>query len=103
MSEEVCHIILTFSNTYLKLTHDYIQTGAQALAGEEECNGVKLFPAVGNERKITGRGNSIIIYDPNTPMNAPPYWEHYSTTVDATGTISARYRVRVIEAFVQQG
>jgi hypothetical protein len=79
----------------------YIQTGAQALAGEEEYIGVKLFPAVGDERKITGRGKSIIVYDPNAPMNTPPYWEHHSATMDATGTVPAGYKVRVIGAFVK--
>jgi len=101
MSGEVCHIILTLSNIYLKLTHDYIQTGAQALAGEEEYVGVKLFPSVSEERKVTGRGKSIIIYDPKAPMDTPPYWEHHSATQDGTGSVPAGYEVRVIGAYVK--
>jgi hypothetical protein len=49
------------------------ETRAQALAGEEEYVGIKLFPAVGEERKITGKGKSIIVYDPKAPMDTPPY------------------------------
>jgi hypothetical protein len=39
------------------------QTGAQALAGKEEYINVYLFKAVDHDRKITGRGKSIMIYD----------------------------------------
>ncbi|KAH8595130.1 hypothetical protein B0O99DRAFT_159658 [Bisporella sp. PMI_857] len=78
------------------------ETGTQALAGEEEhIKGVKLFPAVNNERKIEGRGKSIIVYDPNAPMDTSPYWEHHDSTTDGTGTVPAGYVVRVIGAFVK--
>jgi len=78
------------------------ETGAQALAGEEEyIKGVKLFPAVDEERKITGRGKSIIVYDPKLPMDTLPHWEHHSDTVYDTGTVPAGYKVAVIGAFVK--
>jgi hypothetical protein len=51
--------------------------------------------------KITGRGKSIIFFDPNAPMDTPPYWEHHSSTQDGTGAVPAGYMVRVIGAYVK--
>ena len=78
-----------------------IQTGAQALAGKEEYINVKLFEAVDHDRKITGRGMNIIIFDPKADMSTPPYWEHDNTSENATSLVPAGYEVRVIGATVK--
>lgn len=93
--EEVCWIISISFNILLKLTHiqtedDYIQV-----------KGVKLFPAVDDERKITCKGKSIIVYDPNAPMDTEPSWQHHSATEYGTGIVPKGYVVRVIGAFVK--
>jgi hypothetical protein len=50
------------ANSYIQTEEEYIK-----------IKSVKLFPAVDNERKITGKGKSIIVCDPNTPMDTAPY------------------------------
>jgi hypothetical protein len=101
MSGEVCQTILIPSNIDLKLIYSCIQTGAQALAGREEYIKVKLFEAVDHDRKITGKGMSIMIYDPQKDMSTPPYWEHNNTSQNATGNVPAGFKVRVIGATVR--
>lgn len=100
MPGEVCQTILIPFNTSSKLIYSYIQTGAQALAGKEEYINVKLFEAVDHDRKITGRGKSIMIYDPKKEMSTPPYWQHNNISKDGTSDVPAGFKVRVIGAFV---
>jgi len=84
----------------------HIISPASIMSGETEgeyikVKGVKLFPAEDAERTITGRGKSIIVYDPNAAMDTAPYWEHHSDTEYGTGTVPAGYVVRVIGAYVK--
>jgi hypothetical protein len=55
---------------------------------------------VDHDRKITGRGKSIMIYDPKKEMNTPPFWERENISEDDTGDVPAGFKVRVIGAFV---
>jgi hypothetical protein len=98
MSGKVCQ---TNSLTVLELTPSYTQTGSQALAGKEEYINVKLFEAVDHDRKITGKGMSIMVYDPKKDMSTPPYWQHNNTSQNATGNVPAGFKVRVIGATVR--
>jgi len=77
------------------------ETGGQALKGEEEYISVKLFQAVDYDRKITGRGKQIMVYDPKAAMSTPPRWEHNNPSEDATGDVPAGCNVTVIDATVK--
>jgi len=55
------------------LTHDYIQTGAKALAGKSEFINAKIFEAVDYDRKITGKGKNIMCYDPEADETSKPF------------------------------
>jgi hypothetical protein len=62
------------------LTHDYIQTGATALVGKLEFINAHIFEAVDHDRKITGKGTSIMCYDPEADETSEPLWQHTSVT-----------------------
>lgn len=79
----------------------YIQIGAKALKGEDEYIDVNLFEAVNYDRRIHGKGMSIMIYDPKADMNTPPYWEHNDTSKSDSHDVPAGYKVRVIGATVK--
>jgi len=78
-----------------------LDTGAVALSGKEEAIKVCLFEAVNYDRQITGRGKSIMVYDPKAEENTAPYWEHKNTSEDKTGKVPAGFKVRVIGATVK--
>jgi hypothetical protein len=86
---------------YLRLIHNHVQVGEQALAGKDEYINVKLFDAVGSARTKTGRGMSIIVYDLKADPKSAPSWEHHNTSEDGTGDVPAGYKVRVIGATVK--
>lgn len=77
------------------------ETGAKALNGEEEHIHVKLFKGVDYERMIIGRGESIMIYNPNEAMTSPAYWEHNDDSKDGEKIVPKGYNVRVIGATVK--
>jgi hypothetical protein len=56
---------------------------------------------VDRNRKITGRGKLIQVYDPKADMNSPPYWEYENLFKDDTSEVPAGYEVRVIGATVK--
>jgi hypothetical protein len=59
-----------------------------------------LFKAVDHDRKITGRGKLIIIYDPKKEMSTPPYWQYNNIPKDGSSDVLAGFKVRVIGAFI---
>lgn len=77
------------------------ETGAKALEGEEEYIHVKLFKGVDYDRKIEGKGTSIMIYDPKADMSSPPYWEHNDDSKDGEKVVPKGFNVRVIGATVK--
>ncbi len=56
----------------LMLTHDYIQTGAKALAGNLEFINANIFETVNYDRKITSKGKLIRCYDPEVDKTSVP-------------------------------
>jgi hypothetical protein len=54
------------------LTHDYIQIRAKALAGKSEYINVNIFEAVDYDQKITGKGKSIMCYNPEADKTSTP-------------------------------
>jgi hypothetical protein len=79
------------------LTHDYIQIGAKALAGESEYININIFEAVDYDRKISGKGKSIMCYDPEADATSAPLWEYENTSI-TDEPVPAGYEVRVIGA-----
>jgi len=77
------------------------ETGAQALKGVPEYINIKLFEAVEYDRKITGRGKLIQVYDPKADLSSPPHWVHENPTEDATGDVPRGYKVEVAGATVK--
>jgi len=77
------------------------EIGAEALSGKEEYISVKLFKEVDYKRKVTGRGEQIMVYDPKADMSTPPHWEHNERSKEATGDVPAGYKVTVINATVR--
>lgn len=75
----------------------------QAIEGEEyNIRGVILFRETPYDREITGKGDSIMVYDPKTDMSSPPYWENGEDPLkEETGRVPAGYEVRVIGAVVK--
>jgi hypothetical protein len=82
------------------LTCDYIQTGAKALAGNSEFINGKIFEPADYDRKITGKGKSIMCYDPEADETSEPLWEYQDTPI-TDEPVPAGYEVRVISATVK--
>jgi hypothetical protein len=82
------------------LTHDYIQTGAKALVGKSEFINAKIFEAVDYDRKITGKGKSIMCYDPEADETSEPLWEYENTSI-TDEPVPAGHEVRVLSATVK--
>ncbi|KAI9750424.1 MAG: Serine/threonine-protein kinase [Chaenotheca gracillima] len=75
-------------------------TGNIALSGEfEEIQGF-IFDAVDYDRKLTGHGASIQIYDPKAE-DVKPIWEIDRTDEDETSTVPAGHVVSVIGATIK--
>lgn len=76
--------------------------GTQATEGVEyNIRGVKLFQGVPYDREITGKGDLVMVYDPNADMSTPPYWENGDDPLkETTGQVPAGYEVRVIGVVV---
>lgn len=53
------------------------------------------------DRKIQGRGMSIIVYDPKADPSTAPSWEHHNTSEESTGDVPAGFKVRVLGATVK--
>lgn len=77
------------------------EVGVKALKGETEYIKIKLFEAVDNDRKITGKGKLIQVYDPKADMDSPPYWEHEDQSAFGSHDVPAGYEVRVVAATVK--
>lgn len=76
------------------------QRGVKALSGEEhEHFKLWLFGADQNERKISCRGESIIVYDPSKEEE-DAYWEGENITINTEAVVPAGHVVRVINAWV---
>jgi hypothetical protein len=64
-----------------------------------ETKGAMLFREVDYERRIRGRAQSIMIYDPKVDYASPPYWESEGDpSKEESANVPAGYRVRVIAA-----
>lgn len=64
-----------------------------------EIKGARLFREADYERKIRGKGQSIMIYDPKVDYASPPHWENGSDpSKEEIAIVPAGYRVRVIAA-----
>jgi hypothetical protein len=81
------------------LTHDYMQTGAKALAGKSEFINANIFEAVHYDRKITGNGKLIQCYDPEAD-ETKNLWEYENTSI-TDESVPTRYKVRVLGAKVK--
>jgi hypothetical protein len=81
------------------LTHDYMQTGAKALAGKSEFININIFEAVHYDRKITGKGKLIQCYHPEAD-ETENLWEYENTTI-TDESVPAGYKVRVLGAKVK--
>ncbi len=84
----------------LMLTHDYIQTGARALAGNPEFINANIFETVDYDRKITGKGKLIRCYDPEADKTSAPLWEYENTSI-TDEPVPAGHQVEVIGATVK--
>ncbi|KAB8277130.1 hypothetical protein BDV30DRAFT_234930 [Aspergillus minisclerotigenes] len=64
--------------------------------------GVRLFSELAYGRKVTGKGESIMVYDPKKNMGTRPFWENGDDpNKEETGKVPAGHRVRVIGATVK--
>ena len=80
--------------------HNSGQNGDKALAGEEEYLEIFLFPAKDYDRRISARGESIIVWDPSN-KNDPAHWERDSITENEEADVPANCVVRVIQAWIK--
>jgi hypothetical protein len=78
----------------------YIQTGAKALSGKSEFINFNIFEAVEYDRKITGKGKSIMCYDPEVDETSDPLWEYENTSI-TDKLVPAGYEVEVKGATVK--
>lgn len=74
--------------------------GIVAMEGHKyEIKGAALFREVDYARKITGKGESIIVYDPKADPRSPAVWENgENPSEEETATVPSGCRVRVIAA-----
>lgn len=76
------------------------QKGDKALSGTEEYLRVWLFDAVDYERRISGRGDSIVVWDPSKE-NETAHWVRDNITTDEETDVPAGFVVRVIKAWIK--
>jgi len=74
------------------------KTGAKALVGKSEFINAHIFEAVDHDRKITGKGTSIMCYDPEADETSEPLWQHTSVT---DKLVPAGHEVEVLGATVK--
>lgn len=75
--------------------------GTDAIEGEiYNIRGAILFRPTPYDREITGKGDSIMVYDPNADMDSPPSWENEDPSKEETGPVPAGFEIRVIGAVV---
>ncbi len=84
----------------LMLTHNYIQTGVKALAGNLEFINANIFEIVNYDRKITGKGKLIRYYDSKADKTSALLWEYENTSI-TDEPIPARHKVEVIGATIK--
>jgi hypothetical protein len=53
------------------------------------------------DRKISGRGTLIIVYDPSAAENTPPYQKRKDATKYTEIPVPAGYEVKVIDARIK--
>jgi hypothetical protein len=82
------------------LTYDYNQTGAKAEAGKSEFIHAKIFEAADHDRKITGKGKSIMCYDPEADKTSAPLWEYENISI-TDEPVPAGHEVEVLGATVK--
>jgi hypothetical protein len=76
------------------------EVGIAAVEGHRyEIKGGALFREANYERKLTGKGESIIIFDPKADPRSPAVWENGpDPSVEETATVPAGCQVSVIAA-----
>lgn len=75
--------------------------GTDAIEGETyNIRGVILFRPTLYDREVTGKGDSIMVYDPNADMDSPPYWENDDPSKEEASLVPAGFEIRVIGAVV---
>lgn len=99
MPNEVCHPTQTPSAVYSN--QNKAALGTDAIEGEiYNIRGAILFRPTPYDREITGKGDSIMVYDPNADMDSPPYWENDDPSKEETSPVPAGFEIRVIGAVV---
>jgi hypothetical protein len=82
------------------LQHTSIMPGETALRGVDEYLSAHIFDAVDYDRKITGGGTLIMIFDPKRAKDTPPHRTFDNVTVDGE-LVPAKFEVKVIDATVK--
>jgi len=77
-----------------------VKKGDKALSGTEEYLRLWLFDGVDNDRRISGRGDSIVVWDPSKE-NEPAYWVRENITTDEETDVPVGFVVRVIKAWIK--
>jgi hypothetical protein len=81
-----------------------MSTGVGSTAEEDvqyDIKGFRLFREEDYARTISGKGKSIMIYDPKVDYESPPVWENGTDpNKEETATVPPGCRVRVIGAIV---
>jgi len=74
--------------------------GEIALGGNDEYLSAHIFDAVDYDRKITGGGTLIMIFNPKRAKNTPPYRTFENITIEGE-LVPAEFEVKVIHATVK--
>ena len=97
----MCTQVRPISSTIRGMDAHRKQLGTSALEGKEEYLVAHIFGGVDHDRKITGRGTLIMIFDPKAEDNAPPYWEYTNTEIESTNLVPRGFKVKVVDARVK--
>jgi len=71
------------------------KTVVKALARKSEYIHAKIFEAVDYDRKITGKGKSIMCYDAEADETSALLWEYENTSI-TDESVPAGHKVRVL-------
>lgn len=77
-----------------------IQVGEDALNGQEEYILGHIFDAEKDDRRISGRGTLIMVFDPSAAANVEPYWTHRNIKEDGESLVPAGFEVKVMDGRV---
>jgi len=100
MSDDVCPYPPARVGKFT-LNLNQVSVGTMAIEGEEyNIRGVILFKETQYDRDVTGKGESIMIYDPSTDTDS--LWENGGDPEkEETARVPAGCKVRVIGAIVK--